>query len=139
MFGSNMMTPVLLLVCWTLVMWVWMYATRIPAMQKAGINAAKMKEKSEMDVLPHSVRQIADNYNHLHEQPVLFYALCTYSHLVGVADSLNMHLAAAYVVLRVAHSLFQCTSNFIPIRFGLFVLASIPLFIIAIRNLLALM
>jgi hypothetical protein len=119
-------------------MWVWMYATRIPAMQKAGINAAKMKEKSEMDVLPRNVRQIADNYNHLHEQPVIFYALCIYSHTVGVADPLNMHMAAAYVVLRVVHSIFQATVNFIPLRFGLFALSTIPLFVIAIRNLLAL-
>ena len=32
------LTPVLALVVWTLLMWLWMYATRIPAMQKAGID-----------------------------------------------------------------------------------------------------
>jgi len=65
---DTILTPVLVLIAWTLVMWLWMYATRIPAMQKAGINAAKLREKSEMDVLPRSVRQVADNHNHLHEQ-----------------------------------------------------------------------
>ena len=135
---QSMMTPVLILISWTLVMWLWMYATRIPAMQKAGINASKMREKSEMDVLPRSVRQIADNYNHLHEQPVLFYALAVYSHLVGVADPVNVALAWGYVAFRVAHSVFQATVNFIPARFGLFLFASICLFAIAIRNLLAL-
>ena len=138
MMFQSMMTPVLILVSWTLVMWAWMYATRIPAMQKAGINAATMREKSEMDVLPRSVRQIADNYNHLHEQPVLFYALCIYSHLVGVGDPINVGLAWAYVGLRIAHSVFQATVNFIPVRFGLFLLASICLFAIAVRNLIAL-
>jgi hypothetical protein len=136
---QSMMAPVLMLASWTLVMWLWMYATRIPAMQKAGINAAKMKEKSEMDVLPRSVRQIADNYNHLHEQPVVFYALATYSHLVGVADPLNVGLAWGYVILRVAHSIFQATVNFIPVRFVLFSLSSVVLIVIAVRNLLALM
>ncbi len=135
---QSMMTPVLILISWTLVMWIWMYATRIPAMQKAGIDAAKMREKSEMDVLPRSVRQIADNYNHLHEQPVLFYALCIYSHLVGVADPLNVALAWGYVALRIAHSLFQAMVNFIPVRFALFLFASICLFAIGVRNLLAL-
>ena len=135
---QTMMTPVLMLVCWTLVMWLWMYATRIPAMQKAGINAATMKEKSEMDVLPRSVRQVADNYNHLHEQPVIFYALAVYSHLVGVADPLNVGLAWAYVGLRVAHSIFQATVNFIPVRFVLFSLSSIALIVMAVRNVLAL-
>lgn len=136
---QSMMAPVLMLASWTLVMWLWMYATRIPAMQKAGINAAKMKEKSEMDVLPRSVRQIADNYNHLHEQPVVFYALATYSHLVGVADPLNVGLAWGCVILRVAHSIFQATINFIPVRFVLFSLSSVVLIVIAVRNLLALM
>lgn len=135
---QTIMTPVLILASWTLVMWVWMYVTRIPAMQKAGIDAAKMKEKSEMEVLPRDVRQIADNYNHLHEQPVIFYALAVYSHTVGVADPLNIYMAWGYVGLRIAHSIFQSTINFIPVRFGLFTLASLTLFVIAIRNLLAL-
>ena len=136
---ESMMTPVLALAGWTLVMWLWMYATRIPAMQAARIDVTKMKEKSEMDVLPRSVRQVADNYNHLHEQPVIFYALATYSHLVGVADELNVTLAWGYVALRVAHSVFQATVNFIPARFTLFTLATLCLFGIAIRNGLALL
>lgn len=136
---QSMMVPLLVLVCWTLVMWAWMYATRIPAMQKAGINAAKMKEKSEMDVLPRSVRQIADNYNHLHEQPVIFYALVTYSHLVGVGDAINIGFARTYVILRIAHSLVQATINYIPLRFGIFTLATLCLVVIAVRNLIALL
>lgn len=135
---QSIMTPVLILVSWTLLMWVWMYATRIPAMQKAGIDAGKIKQKGDLDVLPLGVRQIADNYNHLHEQPVLFYALAIYSHLVGVADPLNVGLAWAYVILRVLHSVFQATVNFVPVRFGIFLFASIALFAIAIRNLIAL-
>lgn len=136
---QSMMVPLLVLVCWTLVMWAWMYATRIPAMQKAGINAAKMKEKSEMDVLPRSVRQVADNHNHLHEQPVLFYALVTYSHLVGVGDPINIGFAWTYVILRIAHSLVQATINYIPLRFGIFTLATLCLVVIAVRNLIALL
>lgn len=135
---ESMMVPLLVLVCWTLVMWAWMYATRIPAMQKAGINAAKMKEKSEMDVLPRGVRQIADNHNHLHEQPVIFYALVTYSHLVGVGDAINIGFAWTYVILRIIHSLVQSTINFIPLRFGIYTLATLCLFVIAIRNVIAL-
>ena len=134
---QSMMTPVLMLVCWTLIMWLWMYATRIPAMQKAGLKPAELKEKSQLDVLPRSVRQVADNYNHLHEQPVVFYALAIYSHLVGVADPLNIGLAWAYVILRVAHSIFQATVNFVPVRFVLFSLSSIVLIVMAVRNRIA--
>ncbi|MCH8520558.1 MAPEG family protein [Glycocaulis sp.] len=136
---ASMMVPVLALVCWTLVMWTWMYATRIPAMQKAGLKPAKLKEKSELDVLPRGVRQIADNHNHLHEQPVLFYALAMYSHLVGVGDPVNIGFAWSYVILRIAHSLFQATVNFIPVRFLIYTLATLCLFVIVIRNVIALL
>ena len=132
--------PVLALVVWTLVMWLWMYATRIPAMQKAQINPDDARHPGTyVDKMPANVRSVADNYNHLHEQPVVFYALAIYSHLVGVADPLNVGLAWAYVILRVAHSIFQATVNFVPVRFVLFSLSSVVLIVMAVRNLLALM
>lgn len=131
MSDASIMTPMLALVCWTLVMWLWMYATRLPAMQKAGMDPAKIKQKSDFDVLPVSVKQIADNYNHLHEQPVLFYALVVYAQIQGVSGDIAISAAWAYVGLRIAHSIFQSTVNFVPVRFGLFLLGSLCLFLLA--------
>ena len=137
---TSMLTPILALVVWTLIVWVWMYATRIPAMQKAGIKpqdaagGGSLKEK-----LPANVTSIADNYNHLHEQPTIFYALMAYSHLAGVADGLNIALAWGYVAVRVAHSLVQCTVNIVTVRFALFSLGSLILMAIAVRNVIALL
>jgi hypothetical protein len=136
---ATMMTPVLALILWTFVIWFWMYATRIPAMRAAGLDPAKLKRKDELDVLPLRVKQIADNYNHLHEQPTVFYALAIYSHLVGVIDPLNIWLAWGYVGLRVAHSLIQCTGNFVPLRFVVFASSSLVLMVIAVRNVVALL
>ena len=135
----TILTPALALIVWTFVMWFWMYATRIPAMQKAGLDPAKVKRKDDIEVLPVGVKQIADNYNHLHEQPTLFYALVFYSHLAGTADSVNIGLAWAYVAIRVGHSLIQATTNFVPVRFSVFVLASLMLMIIVGRNVAALL
>lgn len=135
---TPMLTPALALVTWTLIMGVWMYATRIPAMQKAGIDPAKMKDKSEMDVLPRPVRQVADNFNHLHEQPVIFYALVFYAHLADNVGGLTIGLAWAYVGLRVAHSLYQALVNFIPVRFFLFIASNLVLIILAVVNVVAL-
>jgi len=135
---ATMMTPVLALIVWTFIVWIWMYATRIPAMRAAGIDATKIKRKGDLDSLPTKVQQIADNYNHLHEQPTVFYALATYSHLVGVIDGTNVGLAWAYVVLRVAHSLIQCTGNFVPLRFTVFASSTVVLMVVAVRNVIAL-
>ncbi|WP_141734495.1 MAPEG family protein [Oligoflexus tunisiensis] len=135
---NNILVPVLALVVWTFVLWFWMYITRLPAMRKARIDARRIKRKDDLDALPVSVKQVADNYNHLHEQPTVFFALAFYSHLAGVADALNIQLAWAYVLMRVIHSLIQCTINFVPLRFLAFTLSSFVLMVIAARNVLAL-
>lgn len=135
----TMLTPVLALIIWTLIVWVWMYATRIPAMQKAKINPQSAVTAGAMDTLPAEVRVVSDNYNHLHEQPTIFYALAVYSHLVGVSDPLNIWLAWGYVAARIVHSFMQIVVRKVMLRFQVFALASLILMIIAARNVFALL
>ena len=134
---TTFLTPVLALVSWTLIVWFWMYARRIPAMNAAGIDPQDAQHPGSLNVLPQKARSAADNYNHLHEQPTIFYALIIYSHLAGVADELNLTLAWAYVGLRVLHSLVQVTVNKVTLRFTLFAVSTLVLVVIAIRNVLA--
>jgi hypothetical protein len=137
----TMMAPVLALIVWTLIVLVWLYARRIPAMRKAGIDPAKIKGSESYASMPPIAPKavwVADNYNHLHEQPTVFYALCIYSHLAGVADEINAGLAWSYVGIRVVHSLIQITTNFVPLRFVVFNIGSLVLMIIAGRNVAAL-
>jgi hypothetical protein len=130
------LTPVLALIVWTFVLWFWMYATRIPAMRAIGM--AKFKRKDDLKQLPVGVQNIADNYNHLHEQPTIFYALAIYSHLASTADATNVTLAWTYVAIRIVHSLIQTTSNFIPLRFMVFAAGSLVLLAMTVRNVIAL-
>ncbi len=133
-----MLTPVLALVSWTLVVWIWMYATRIPAMQKARIDPQAAIHPGSLAILPTEVRVVADNYNHLHEQPTIFYALAIYTHLAGASDALTVGLAWAYVGLRVAHSFIQIVVKRVALRFLAFALGSICLIAIASHDILAL-
>ena len=135
---SSILTPILVLVSWTLVMWLWMYATRLPAMSKANIDPQEAAHPGSLNVLPTEARRIADNYNHLHEQPTIFYALAVYYHLTGMADGTTIMLAWAYVGIRVLHSLLQATINKVMLRFVLFSAGSIVLIVMAVRALLAL-
>ena len=132
------LTPALALITWTLVIWAWMYALRLPAMQAANIDAQDAAHPGSLDVLPARVRQVADNYNHLHEAPTVFYALVFYSALAGTGDSVNVTLAWTYVALRVIHSLVQCTVNKVLMRFSIFALSSLVLVAMTARNLVAL-
>jgi len=134
---EQFLLPVLALVCWTLIMWLWMYATRIPAMQKAGIDPDSARHPGTYGgALPSYVRSIADNYNHLHEQPTLFYALMFFAALTGGADQTALYIAWAYVGLRVVHSLVQVLTGKVIARFSMFVLASIPIFALTIKEVL---
>lgn len=137
-YENGLITPVVALVAWTFVMWVWMYATRIPAMGRANIDLDELRRTGAPLVLPPEVARVADNYNHLHEQPTIFYALALAAQLAGAADAVNVGLAWSYVVLRVVHSLVQATANIIPLRFVLFALASLVLLVLLVRTILML-
>lgn len=134
---TSILTPMLALASWTLLIWLWMYATRIPAMKAAGIDPQDAAHPGSLNALPAKARQVADNYNHLHEQPTIFYAVLAYTHLAGTTDALMIQLAWAYVGIRVLHSLVQATFNRVMVRFLLFVLGSLTLLTIAVRNILA--
>jgi hypothetical protein len=126
LFGS-VLAAAMALILWTLVVWVWMYATRLPAISKAKIPPQAARFPGSLDTLPDGVRQVANNYNHLMEQPTLFYATALALAASGRASAGAATLAWAYVGLRVAHSLVQATWNKIEVRFSLFFLSSLAL------------
>ncbi len=135
----GLLAPVVALVAWTFVMWLWMYLTRIPAMRRAGMQLdANAPRGEQMATLPAEVRWKADNYNHLMEMPTLFYAIAITLALVSKDPSLDAKLAWTYVGLRVAHSVFQALVNKIEIRFALFFLSSVVLIGLTVRAGLAL-
>ena len=133
-----MVAPVMALVAWSLVIWVWMYVQRIPAMQKAGIKPQDARFPGSLDKLPDAARQAADNYNHLMEQPTIFYAAALTIQVAGHADGMAVHFAWVYVGLRVVHSLVQTTVNLVALRFLVFVLSTGVLAAMVIRELMKL-
>lgn len=131
--NAQILQPVVALAVWTMVMWVWMYATRIPAMGAAKIEADSLVQqgaKSLDELLPANVQWKAQNYNHLHEAPTVFYAVALALALLGAGNGINATLAWAYVGLRVVHSLVQATVNKVMLRFLIFVLSSIVLMLL---------
>ncbi len=128
---SPILAPVVALVAWTLVMMVWLYAVRFPALRRKGISLkGRIGSKTgTLDgVVEDQVQWKAHNYNHLMEQPTLFYAICLTLALTGAgAIWINVWLAWAYVAFRIAHSLVQATVNVVRWRFYFFIGASICL------------
>lgn len=131
--SGPILQPVVVLVLWSMVMWAWLYATRIPAMQRAKVALDPSLTTAELSArLPPQVRWKADNYNHLMEQPTLFYATALTLAVMGHGDGLNLLLAWSYVGLRVVHSLVQATINVIMLRWAIFMIASLVLVALAV-------
>jgi hypothetical protein len=131
---SPILAPIVALVAWSLVMQVWLYATRIPAMQAAQTPLNPNLAPGELTAaLPPHVRWKADNYNHLMEQPTIFYAIALALALMDFGGGLNLLLAWTYVALRIVHSLVQATVNKIIVRFSVFMLASLCLLALTIQ------
>jgi hypothetical protein len=136
MIGMAILQPVVALAAWTMAMWFWMYATRIPAIGAAKVDLDAMvrdPETSLDDVLPVGVQWKAHNYNHLHEAPTVFYAIAIVLAVIGQGDGLNAQLGWAYVGLRIVHSLVQATINKVTLRFALFALSSLVLIALVAR------
>jgi hypothetical protein len=133
--STDILAPVTALLLLTCVVWAWMYATRIPAIQKMGMKMdPDLPKGQQMSELPPHVRWKADNYNHLLEQPTLFYAVALTLALLGAGEGLNVTLAWCYVGLRVIHTLQQTLWNKIEVRFLLFSLSSLVLIAMVLRT-----
>ena len=140
MIGMGILQPVVALAAWTMAMWLWMYATRIPAMRAAKVDPDRLARDPEArldKLLPPEVQWKAHNYNHLHEAPTVFYAVAIVLAIVGQGDGLNADLGWAYVALRVIHSLVQATVNKIMVRFAVFALSSLVLLALVIHAAIA--
>ena len=132
MDGKEILAPAVVLMIWTMIMCLWMYSTRIPAMSKSesigkpgemvGTTGASLRQS-----LPDPVNWKADNYNHLHEAPTVFYAVALTLAVLGHGDGMSAFLAWIYTGLRIAHSLVQSTANRVMVRFVLFALSSVVL------------
>lgn len=134
MTTAPMLAPVIALVLWTHVMWLWMYLTRIPAIAQMKMRLDPDAPRGlQMNTLPASVRWKADNYNHLFEAPTLFYAVAISLAVLGDQSALSQQMAWGYVGLRVVHSLVQSLINKIELRFAVFTLSSLVLIVLSVR------
>ena len=128
MHYSPIIAPVVALVAWSLVMLTWTAVARRSAFAKMGISWGSIPRGSRGVNLdgraPDEAQWPSHNYNHLMEQPTIFYAIALSLALMGFGGGINLYLAWGYVALRIAHSIVQATVNIVAVRFPLFALAT---------------
>ena len=126
MHPSPLLGPVVALVTWTIVMLFWMAAARYRIVKGRQIPDGARGDYLEREA-PGPAHWPCHNYNHLMEQPTIFYAIVFALILMGFDAPINVWLAWGYVGFRVLHSLVQATVNKVAIRFPLFLLGSLCL------------
>ena len=134
--NAPILAPAAVLVLWSLIMLFWMAGTRLPAIKASGIDtsgAVGTRGKDIEALIPGKPNWAAHNYEHLMEQPTIFYAAVVILTLVGAGAGLNLWLAWGYVGLRIAHSVWQATVNTVSVRFPLFLASTLCLLGLAIN------
>ena len=128
---SPILAPVVALVAWTLLIMLWMLVSRFGEFRRLGIKPTTIPHGSRGVDLEGRADPVAQwkshNYNHLMEQPTLFYAIALTLAAMGFGGGINAWLAWGYVGLRMVHSLIQCTANVVRYRLAIFALASLCL------------
>ena len=137
---TAILAPAAVLAGWTMFVFVWLIARRLPAFAAAGITVGSMPAgaravdtEAQLSTKPN---WISHNYTHLMEQPTVFYPVVIMLSLMGDNSALSVNLAWGYAGVRVLHSLWQANLNTIPVRFALFALSSLCLITLAARALM---
>jgi len=137
---DNILAPGATLIAWTLIMLLWMFATRMGGLKRAGVDLSKTppggRGQDLEGVLEPKAMWKAHNLNHLMEQPTIFYPVIILLHLSGAATPLAIKLAWGYVGFRIIHSIWQSTINIVPIRLLLFIAGSLCLIALAVLAIL---
>ena len=120
---NPLLAPVVALVAWTLLMLIWLAAARFPAMKGKPIPDGARGA----DMPPGRHNWPGHNYEHLLEQPTIFYAIVLALVAMGDRAEFNLYLAWAYVAIRIVHSLWQSMVNVVMVRFTLFALSTLCL------------
>ena len=128
---SPILVPVVVLVAWTLLVMLWMLVARMGEFRRLGVTLTNIPDGSRGVDLEGKAEASAQwkshNYNHLMEQPTLFYAIAITLALMDMGGGINHWLAWGYVGLKVVHSIVQATYNRVIHRTTLFALSSLCL------------
>ena len=128
---SPILAPVVALVAWTLVVCIWMLIARGREFRRLGVTFSNIPDGARGVDLEGKAEPTAQwkshNYNHLMEQPTIFYAIAITLALMDMGGGINYWLAWGYVGFRVVHSLVQATVNVVAYRLPIFLLATLCL------------
>ncbi|MDA9919955.1 MAPEG family protein [bacterium] len=118
---------------WSVLMF-FIYAVRLVSTgAKVGDLPAGFRGPDADSETPDTVKWTRHNYEHLMEQPTLFYAMVIILAVVGDTSAASYYAAWIYTGARILHSLWQMQVNTIPVRFMLFAISTLALLMLCVH------
>jgi hypothetical protein len=130
---ERIFAPFVALMLLTLVVWIYMYARRIPFILRRKLTPAQLTPAEFTRLSPPEVANPSDNLKNLFELPTLFYAVVLLLFVTGQVDGVYVAAAWTFVVFRVLHSIVHCTFNLVPLRFWLYAISALALWFMVLR------
>jgi hypothetical protein len=130
---SAIFAPFLAMILMTIVVWFYMYARRIPFLQRGKVDLARLTAAELARISPPAVSNPSDNLKNLFEIPIIFYALALYLYVTNMVDPTYLAAAWIFVAFRALHSAVHCTINIVILRFWLYCVSALALWFIAFR------
>ena len=118
---------------WSVLMF-FIYAVRLVSTgAKVGDLPAGFRGPDADSETPDTVKWTRHNYEHLMEQPSLFYAMVIILAVVGDTSAASYYAAWIYTGARILHSVWQMQVNTIPVRFMLFAISTLALLMLCVH------
>jgi hypothetical protein len=118
----------------TLLVWIYMYVRRIAFIRGNDISPADLAEPGRLAQLsPAAVSNPSDNLKNLFELPVLFYALALLLFVTAQVDATHVTAAWVFVGFRALHSAVHCTFNLVMLRFSLYLISTLAVWLMLAR------
>ena len=130
---TNILWPFVGTMLLTLIVWVYMYARRIPFILRSKLTPQQLTPTELARLSPPVVSNPSDNLKNLFELPTIFYAVVLYLFAAQAVDGLYLGAAWIFFAFRVLHSAVHCTFNFVPLRFWLYAISAAALWFMVLR------
>lgn len=130
---SPILLPFLAMVFLTFAVWIYLFALRIPEIQRMKIDPDDLQDRAEAHLLLTVSAAASNNLKNLFEVPILFYLAAMVSMLLLIQDELLVGLAWGFVILRYVHSAIHCSYNRVTHRFVAYLISCVFLMFMWIR------
>ncbi|PCJ46191.1 MAG: hypothetical protein COA74_06205 [Gammaproteobacteria bacterium] len=130
MNASTILLPVLVQITLTTIVFLLLGLRKTQAIKAGGVD----REKTALDnsAWPEEVVKVSNNIANQFQTPVLFYVLSILFYVTDLVSLTVLALAWVYSISRIVHAFVHTNSNFVPLRFGLFIVGVICLMVMTV-------